>query len=51
MDYLKELGIPYDKLVAPGIGHHAGKIYEIRGDIILQFHNANFKRIWLFDRI
>ncbi len=45
MDYLKELGIPYDKLVAPGIGHHAGKIYEIRGDIILQFHNANFKRI------
>ena len=45
MDYLKELGIPFDKLVAPGIGHHAGQIYEVRGDIILQFHDANFKRM------
>ena len=45
MDYLDQLAIPYQKLVAPGIGHNAGRIYEIRGDAILEFHNANFKRL------
>lgn len=45
MDYLDELGIPYQKLVAPGIKHNARQIYEIRGDQILKFHDANFKRM------
>ena len=45
MNYLDELGIPYQKLVAPDIGHHAGQIYEIRGDVLLKFHDANFKRL------
>ncbi len=45
MDYLKELEIPYQKLVAPGIEHNARQIYEIRGEQILKFHDANFKRL------
>ena len=45
MNYMDQLGLPYQKLVAPGIDHHAGRIYEIRGDVILEFHNANFKRL------
>ena len=45
MNYLDQLGVPYQKLVAPEIGHNAGGIYEIRGDVILEFHDANFKRL------
>jgi len=45
MDYLKELEIPYQKLVAPGIEHNARQIYELRGEQILKFHDANFKHL------
>ena len=45
IEYLEELKIPYQKLVAPGIEHNARQIYEIRGDQILKFHDANFKRM------
>jgi len=45
MDYLKELEIPYQKLVASGIEHNARQIYELRGEQILKFHDANFKRL------
>ncbi len=45
MDYLDELKIPYQKLIAPGIEHNARQIYEIRGEQILKYHDANFKRI------
>ena len=45
MSYLDELGLPYQKLVAPGIAHSALRIYDIRGNVILKFHNSNFKRL------
>ena len=47
MNYLDQLGLPYQKLVAPRIAHNAVKIYDIRGDVILKFHDSNFKRLLL----
>ena len=32
MNCLNQLGLPYQKLVAPGIAHNAVRIYHIRGD-------------------
>ena len=42
MDYLKSLGIKYQKLIVPGVGHSAMEIYKKRGLEIMRFHENNF---------
>lgn len=37
MDRLTELGVPYEKIVVPGVGHNARAIYEQQGEAILTF--------------
>ena len=43
-EYLDELGIEHDKLVAEGVDHSAQRFYEKRGDELMQWHQANFKK-------
>ncbi len=39
---LKSLGIPHEMLVVEGADHSAAKIYEAKGDELMQFHQKNF---------
>ena len=41
-DYLNELGVAHEKLIAPDIAHSAKGIYEIKGLELMKFHEQNF---------
>ena len=41
-DFLDELEVPHDELVAEGIGHSAKGIYEKRGGELMKFHQRHF---------
>ena len=41
-EYLKELGIEHDLLIAEGVDHSAQRFYEKRGSELMQWHQANF---------
>ena len=43
MDHLKSLGIEFEKVIVPGVGHSAKGIYDQRGLDIMTFHANNFK--------
>jgi len=43
MEHLKQLKIPFDRLIIPDAPHSATKIYEGKGLEIMRFHAANFK--------
>ncbi|WP_231734147.1 alpha/beta hydrolase [Calycomorphotria hydatis] len=45
MKYLEELGIPFEKLIVPGVPHHTRKMYEKSGDKLMKFHVDNFRRM------
>lgn len=42
-DYLKELGIDHEIIVADGAPHSARVIYQKRGDELMGFHQKNFR--------
>ena len=42
MRQLESLGIQHQKMIVPGVGHSAVKIYEKNGLEIMKFHAANF---------
>lgn len=42
MAYLKDLGIPFEKLIVPGVAHSSRGIYEKQGLEIMRFHARNF---------
>lgn len=44
MDFLDELGIPYERLIVPDAEHSATQIYEAQGDALMKFHQRNFGR-------
>jgi len=41
MEYLDELGIPYEKLISPDSPHSAIDIYQKRGMDLMKFHDHN----------
>lgn len=43
-DYLKELGVDHDMLIAEGVDHSAYRFYEKRGLELMQWHQANFAK-------
>lgn len=43
MGFLRELDIPYEHIVVPGVGHSATGIYEKKGLEIMRFHERNFQ--------
>ncbi len=43
-DYLKELGIDHDTLIAEGVDHSAQRFYEQRGLELMRWHQANFAK-------
>ena len=43
-DYLKELGVEHDLLIAEGVDHSAYRFYEKRGLELMQWHQANFAK-------
>ena len=43
MEFLKSLGIPFEKLIVPDVPHSAVQIYEKRGLDLMKFHAANFQ--------
>ncbi len=42
-DYLDELNVPHEKLIAEGVDHSALRWYGKRGLELMQFHQRNFK--------
>lgn len=44
MDFLRELKIPFDHVIVPGVPHSAIKIYEKAGLQIMKFHEENFQK-------
>jgi len=44
MEHLKQLKIPFDRLIIPDAPHSATKVYEKKGLEIMRFHAANFKK-------
>ncbi len=42
MEYLEELGIPYEKLISPDSPHSTVDIYKKKGLELMQFHDRNF---------
>ncbi len=42
MEYLDQLGVPYEKLISKDAPHSATKIYENDGLKLMQFHDKNF---------
>jgi endo-1,4-beta-xylanase len=43
-EYLSELGLKHEKLVAPDAPHSAKANYEINGNALMQFHQKNFSK-------
>lgn len=43
MAHLESLGIPFEKVIVPGVGHSAAEIYQRRGQRIMAFHVENFR--------
>ncbi|MCB1230109.1 MAG: 1,4-beta-xylanase [Verrucomicrobiae bacterium] len=43
-DYLNELGVEHDMLIAEGVDHSAQRFYEKRGRELMQWHQANFAK-------
>jgi endo-1,4-beta-xylanase len=43
MKHLESLGIEFEKVIVPGVGHSAKGIYDKRGLDIMSFHAKNFK--------
>ncbi len=44
MDYLKELGIPFQKIITPGARHSAHEIYEADGLKLMQYHDQRLRK-------
>ncbi|NNE92167.1 MAG: 1,4-beta-xylanase [Verrucomicrobiales bacterium] len=44
MEYLDELGVPYEKLIVPDATHSATQIYDAKGIELMQFHDRNFSK-------
>tara|TARA_R110002096_G_scaffold4493_4_gene20772 strand:+ start:1143 stop:2063 length:921 start_codon:yes stop_codon:yes gene_type:complete len=42
MSYMDELGIPYEKLIVPGVAHTANGMYGAQGLELMKFHDRNF---------
>ena len=43
MEFLRELKIPFEFIIVPGVPHSATKIYEKSGLEIMKFHERNFR--------
>jgi len=43
MEYMDELGVPYEKLIVPDVAHSGSGIYEKQGDVLMQFHAKHFE--------
>lgn len=42
MAYMEELGIPYEKLIVPGVAHTAKGMFDAQGLTLMQFHDRHF---------
>jgi endo-1,4-beta-xylanase len=44
MKYLETLGVPYEKLICPEVGHSASGIYEKMGNTLMQYHDRHLAK-------